>query len=101
MTDTWTTKDGRELKIAEMTTGHIENALAMLERNGSISMAHLNVYLRGPEPRGDGAQMAFESEFQYVCDNVHPAIDAFREELERRNGDERSRTSTPIIGTRF
>jgi len=30
----WKTKDGRVLKISEMETAHIENTIAMLERNG-------------------------------------------------------------------
>ena len=29
----WTTKDGREIPITEMSDGHIRNVLAMLERN--------------------------------------------------------------------
>jgi len=28
----WTTKDGRELLISEMETGHIRNAIALVER---------------------------------------------------------------------
>lgn len=80
----WTTKDGRKLPVKDMETGHIQNALAMLKRKGFVSVKTLNIYLRGPEPRGDGAQMAFETEFNYVADHVHPFIDAFEEELENR-----------------
>ncbi len=32
--DEWTTEDGRTLKIAEMTTAHIQNVMKMLRRAG-------------------------------------------------------------------
>lgn len=32
--DEWTTEDGRTLKITEMTSGHIQNCMKMIERNG-------------------------------------------------------------------
>jgi hypothetical protein len=33
MATTWTTRDGRELLISEMSTQHLANTIAMLERN--------------------------------------------------------------------
>lgn len=32
MNKTWTTRDGREIKISEMTTQHLKNAISYLER---------------------------------------------------------------------
>lgn len=34
----WTTKDGREIPVAEMSDRHIRNALAMLERNNACDI---------------------------------------------------------------
>jgi len=31
----WTTKDGVEIPITEMTTSHIENCIKMMERSGN------------------------------------------------------------------
>jgi hypothetical protein len=31
----WTTKDGVEIPIAEMTLGHIQNCLKLMERSGN------------------------------------------------------------------
>jgi hypothetical protein len=31
----WTTKDGVEIPIAEMTTAHIENCMKLMERSGN------------------------------------------------------------------
>lgn len=79
----WTTRDGRKLDIEKMDTDHIQNSLAMLKRNGRVSMKTLTPYLRGV-PRGEGAQMLFEQEFNHVADHADPFIDAFEDELTRR-----------------
>ena len=34
----WTTKDGREIPVEEMTTSHIQNTIALLERNNCDDM---------------------------------------------------------------
>ena len=34
----WTTKDGREIPVEEMTTSHIKNTIALLERNNCDDM---------------------------------------------------------------
>lgn len=40
METTWTTRDGREIPIREMTDSHLENAMRLLERNiGDIKAA--------------------------------------------------------------
>lgn len=89
----WTTKDGREIPIKEMTDGHLLNAIAYLRRKAGIVKAReLAVYLCGPEPRGDGAMDAFDAEFQdaeekSAEDHLAGAIPAYSEmitEAERR-----------------
>lgn len=35
--DEWTTKDGRTMKVNEMTTGHIMNCMKMLRNGGQIT----------------------------------------------------------------
>jgi hypothetical protein len=39
---TWTTKDGKEILITEMTTNHIINALDLMERKKKNLEAELN-----------------------------------------------------------
>ncbi len=34
--DEWTTKDGRTLKVKDMTTGHIMNCMKMLMKDGEV-----------------------------------------------------------------
>ena len=57
----WVTRDGRILKISEIDNDHLLNILKMIERKAAMSLMQDFVCL--PEimqPRGDGAQMAFE-----------------------------------------
>lgn len=38
---TWTTKDGKQIPISEMTTEHIINALELMKRKGRLLMDEL------------------------------------------------------------
>lgn len=85
--ETWVFKNGDEIPIRNMTTKHIERILARLLKSGYVGKSDVSFYLNCDYPRGDGAQDAFDSEFDYVMDaNVHPFVDIFKEELAlRRN----------------
>jgi len=54
----WLTLDGRALRVSEMTTRHIRNALAMLKRNDYMSPKMLKFYLHGPRPTGSSLTWA-------------------------------------------
>jgi len=81
----WKTKDGREIEISNMETSHIENTLAMLKRNGAISVETLEFYLTCHPPNGDMAMDAFEKEFEDIVSSpVCKAMGALERELEKR-----------------
>lgn len=81
----WKTRDGRLLPVSKMSTDHIRKALSMLKRKGYIAAATLRAYMRPNPCGGDGAQMAFEQEQDRAYSSpVHPFIDIFQEELDRR-----------------
>ena len=84
----WTTKDGKCIPVSDMTTSHIENALAMLKRNGVVSPSTLEFYTTCEGPNGEMAQVAFENECRMVFSApVHPAVDWFENELKKRKGE--------------
>lgn len=81
----WTCRDGRRIRIKEMETSHVRNALAMLKRKGAIGLNTVRPYLVGPGPSGEGAQMTFEAEFDELL--KHPItkfVDIFEAELTSR-----------------
>lgn len=81
---TWTTKDGKKIRVSDMETSHIENALRMLRRKGCISPRIIDSYL-GSEPNGDAALDAYHAELSEIMS--HPTsefIDYFEEELKLR-----------------
>jgi hypothetical protein len=81
----WKMKNGEWIKISDMTTSHIEACLSMLKRKGYIGHSTLTFYLSCQEPNGDGAQVAFDQEFDAVCNaKTHPAYDALEAELKFR-----------------
>lgn len=82
----WRSQNGRETKLEDMNTRHIENCLAKLKREGFVSPKTVDFYINGPKPNGDGAQDVFDEELNQVLNSpVSPWIDYFEEELERRN----------------
>lgn len=81
----WTTREGKRIRIIDMKTSHIKNALAMLHRDGCVSPSTVQFYLTCEGPNGEMAQVAFEQECRIVFTApVHPAIDWFETELARR-----------------
>ena len=85
---TWTTKDGRVLKIREMSTAHLRNTIRMLEANGCVSVSTLEAYFCDG-PSGDMASMLFDQEQREVFEApVSRHLDALRDELAGREGAE-------------
>ena len=61
--DVWTTKDGTQIKVCDMTDQHLFNTIRMLKRNARYKVTStLEFYCCTSGPRGDMAQLAFESE---------------------------------------
>lgn len=82
----WKSQNGRETRVEDMNTRHIENTLAKLKREGFVSPKTVASYVNGPKPNGDSAQDAFDEELDRVLNSpVSPFIDWFEEELEKRN----------------
>lgn len=82
---TWTTKDGRKLRISEMEDGHLVNTLQMLKRKGYVGWRTLASYLGGPRPSGEMAQDAFNAEADEAFGRpYHPAFDDLEDEVRRR-----------------
>lgn len=87
--EVWVTREGDEIPVKEMRTGHIRNALAMLKRAGVIGPSTLSFYLNTPGPQGDMACDAFDAELREVFDSpVNPFVDIFENELKLREGRE-------------
>jgi len=85
MKDIWTTKDGREIPIKDMSDRHLVNTLNMLNNKGFISHKTMMSYLSGSEPQGEMAQLAYEQECDAIFDApVCEQMDALEEELEKR-----------------
>jgi hypothetical protein len=68
MTTFWTTRDGRNVRISEMTDDHLRNTIQMLERQAE-----------------NGAQ-SFDYDYNDHTDDYfpHPALPALREEARFR-----------------
>ena len=85
MEETWKTKDGKEIPIENMTTQHIKNTIALLERKGFVSPETLRFYTSGPTPFGECAQLAYEEEQDIVFEApVSKQLSALEDELNRR-----------------
>ena len=81
----WTTKDGHHINPQDMTTSHIENALAMLKRHGVVGPSTVSFYLSGPMPRGEMALEAYFQEFNAVLNApVSEFVDVFEAILRER-----------------
>jgi hypothetical protein len=65
----WKTKDGRQFKIKDMETSHLQNAIRMLERNAP--QAQLNYLHEGTAVlstmNGEMAQICCEAEIDQAC----------------------------------
>ena len=88
----WKMRDGSKIKIKDMSTSHIRNAIAMMERNGWISTDTLNFYLSCGEPQGEQAQYTFWAEQDRIleapCSSVMTALER---ELKRRESEKDDR----------
>ena len=57
----WKTKEGKIIKISEMSTSHIKNCILMLRKNKFIGKAELESFFSvNYDMMGDGAQYAFD-----------------------------------------
>jgi hypothetical protein len=84
----WVTRGGKRIRVNDMDTSHIQNALAMLKRDGVIGPSTLQCYLTSEPPTADMALMAFENEFQQAMEApVNQMVDCFECELSRRKED--------------
>lgn len=82
----WATKDGRKVSVRRMEDSHLLNAHRMLREKGFVSVRTLSFYIFGPTPDGDGAQDAYEREFNAIIDApVTPTLDWFDDEIKRRS----------------
>lgn len=79
----WTTKDGQKLRLSQMTTAHINNALAHLRRQGFVGETEFDAaWSAALSFSGEMAQMLAENSASDLV--PHMAIDLFEQELELR-----------------
>lgn len=95
-TKSWTTKNGTVVSIADMSDGHLDNTVAMLDRNPRVkALARAFAYEYLPSMYAyaatapDGAAMAVESEIRQIElgeVSLHhiPVYAALKEEQENR-----------------
>lgn len=92
-TKRWTTKDGRKIRICDMTDSHLLNTVAMLERyqKAAESYAISSGHQALSTLRGEMAVDLVERELDYIeayglepCE-VHPLFADLLIEKERRN----------------
>lgn len=81
----WTSQNGRQTKIKDMNTKHIENTLAKLKREGFVSAKTHEFYMTCNPPTGEMALEAFEAESDEILNSpINDFIDDFEEELKYR-----------------
>lgn len=81
----WTTREGVKMALRDMETSHIVNCMKHLKRRKlAVELEYLSI----PEPNGEHAQDAFNSEIDSFASadvrEVFPIYIKFEEELERR-----------------
>lgn len=80
----WTTKDGRTMAIRHMTTQHIINTIAMLRRNGFVSVGEFhNAWYSYAALDGD-SMAAYYAEQEVATMTPTQALDDLEEELNNR-----------------
>jgi hypothetical protein len=81
----WRTRDGRVLKIADMETEHLENAVAMIRRQGGVTHAEFADAWRGYLClQGEFAREAAAEAIAGM--RVSRQLEAMEAELARRRG---------------
>ena len=89
-TKVWTTKDGRDVRLCDMTDSHIVNLAWFLRRTAQERLREeVRFMMNVPEPTGDIASMTFNQEFDTLMeasweDYVHPIFDKVLLEMCRR-----------------
>jgi len=70
MAKVWTTKDGRNIPIQDMTDQHLVNTLLYLRRTSVLHLAGLlALMMTTPGPQGEAAQDCFDREFDVLLDS--------------------------------
>lgn len=94
--DCWRMRDGTIIKIQDMTSGHIKNALALIRRRGYVSASQRERLIEAlvryetalrTDTLGDMAEAQIQADFDELAISriyVHPIIDAMEDELKRR-----------------
>ena len=91
MKKTWKTKEGKKLKIKDMTTGHIQNCIKLLEKYDSHCF--LNAYKFLDSLHGEIAietmenNIASAEENGYINEEAQEYIESFENELQRRKNE--------------
>lgn len=92
-TDTWKTKDGRELRICDMEESHIRNLISMLRKKRYVGAKEHSSDEPGPPPilHGEHAQDAAEREWtsswdRWLAQKPTTLLDVLEQELELRKG---------------
>ena len=69
MGDLWTTRDGTQVPVREMSDRHLINALRMLARQAEVKRAlSVRAFLECEPPTADGAELCYEQEFDALLD---------------------------------
>lgn len=81
----WKMRNGKLIKIAEMTDTHLKAAYKMLKLQGMVSPSTVKFYLSCKAPNGDMALDAFYDEFDRIMSSsVSTFVDIFEKEAEKR-----------------
>lgn len=71
-TKLWTTKDGREICICEMSDSHLLNTIKLVQRAAEVKRINvMELYITTPPPNGDMAQYCFDREFDNVLESTY------------------------------
>jgi len=83
---TWTTQQHEEISISDMEDGHLERTVAMLERDGYVSLSERFFWENAINPGNDTeAAYCIESDRERCLNSpVCIQLDVLRFELERR-----------------
>jgi len=89
-TKLWTMRDGKKIRICDMSDSHLINTIDMLERGAESRMkADLDFYMNCEEPNGEMALVEFDRQFDSMLevdigDYLSDIYWDLQAELERR-----------------